>query len=371
MLAFCEKEVGDKVLKSLKDLDVSAGDKIMKNLKWLIASAVLCMAMIMAGCNTAANTDNRITIVCTSFPLYDWTSQLLEGCDAEVILLLNNGADMHSFQPSAQELIQIADCDVLIHVGGESDAWLVDALKANPSGDRVVVNLMEILEEDICKTEYVEGMQTDHIHEDGSVCSEIHLEHEEGAEITAEELHSHVNESDEHVWLSLRMAVKACAAIEEALCAVLPEDKERISGNNEMYCNELRALDQMYADMVMNHTSEPVVIVADRFPFMYMMKDYGIEYYAAFPGCSTESEADFETVVFLAEKTKEHNTKVLLITESGTDTLAKAVYENAGLEGEVTVLHSMQVVYQSDIEAGASYIAYMEDNLKVLEQVLQ
>ena len=343
----------------------------MKKLKWLIVSAVLCMAMIMAGCNTTANTDNRITIVCTNFPLYDWTSQLLKGCDAEVILLLNNGADMHSFQPSAQELIQIADCDVLIHVGGESDAWLTDALEANPNENRTVVNLMEILEADVYKTEYVEGMQTDHVHEDGSVCSETHLEHEEGAEVTAEELHSHANESDEHVWLSLRMAVKACEAIKEGLCVVLPEDAEHISANKEAYCNELLALDQKYADMVMNYTSEPVVIVADRFPFMYMMKDYGIEYYAAFPGCSTESEADFETVVFLAEKTKEYNTKVLLITESGTDTLAKTVYENAGLEGEVAVLHSMQVVYQSDIDAGASYIAYMEDNLKVLEEVLQ
>ena len=330
----------------------------MKKIKSLMVLFVLCMTAVMAGCGTTDNTDDKVTIVCTNFSLYDWTSQLLGESDAEVILLLNNGTDMHSFQPSAEELIQIADCDMLVHVGGESDAWLWDALEANPNENRVVVNLMEVLKADVRVEQEIEGMQVEHVHADGSVCEEAH-DHETVA-------------SDEHVWLSLRLAVKSCEAIEEALCQVLPEQEEYIRTNGDGYCEELEALDQKYRLAVMNAETPGVVIFADRFPFMYMMEDYGLEYYAAFPGCSTESEADFETVVFLAEKVAENDTKRLLLTESGTDTLAKTVFENAGVkEGETGILHSMQVVYQSDIEAGVSYLGYMESNLEVLEQVLQ
>ncbi len=314
--------------------------------KRLIICYVLCVIGLLSGCNKTEQAEDKITIVCTNFALYDWTSQLLGDGDAEVILLLNNGTDMHSFQPSAEELIQIADCELLVHVGGESDGWLMDALEANPSETRVVVNLLDVLEADVC---------TEHCEE------ENHAEHE----------HSHETGVDEHVWLSLRMAVKSCEAIEDALCQVLPQETEAIRANGDAYCKELLALDQKYTDAVMAGEADCVVIMADRFPFVYMMNDYALEYYAAFPGCSTESEADFETVVFLAEKVKEHKTEVLLITESGNDTLATAVFENAGMNGETAVLHSMQVVYGSEIEAGASYIGYMEDNLAVLQRVLE
>ncbi len=331
----------------------------------IIFATALC-----AGCNKA--TDDKISIVCTNFALYDWTSQLLGEADAEVILLLDNGTDMHSFQPSAEELIQIADCDMLVHVGGESDAWLMDALEVNPKADRVVVNLMDVLEADLKEEVYTEGMQAEHVHADGSVCSEEH-DHDEHMAGEADDAVSEGDFAgmDEHVWLSLRMAIKSCEAIEEALCQVLSDDAERIRTNAEAYCGELSALDQKYVDMVANNVTADMVIVADRFPFMYMMEDYGIEYYAAFPGCSTESEADFETVVFLAEKVQEYNADILLITESGTDTLANTVYENAGISGETAVLHSMQVVYNSDVEAGASYLGYMEANHEVLLEVLK
>lgn len=346
-------------------------------IKNIIKMCAVPMAMlgilVCAGCNST--TDDQMTIVCTNFALYDWTSQLLGESEAEVILLLDNGTDMHSFQPSAEELIQIANCDMLVHVGGESDAWLEDALEVNPKEDRVVVNLMDVLEADLREEVYTEGMQTEHEHEDGSVCLEEHDHNEhltgenDGAGNAVSESHSAV--MDEHVWLSLRMAAKSCEAIEDALCQVLPNDAERIQANSEAYCQELVALDQKYVDMVADNEATDMVIVADRFPFRYMMEDYGIEYYAAFPGCSTESEADFETVVFLAEKVREYDADILLITESGTDTLANTVFENAKMSGETAVLHSMQVVYNSDVEAGASYLGYMEANLEVLKEVLK
>ncbi len=321
----------------------------MKRIKSLILLCVLCMTGILTGCNATGSTDDKITIVCTNFALYDWTSQLIGDSEAEVILLLNNGADMHSFQPSAEEMIQIANCDVLVHIGGESDAWLKDALETNPNEERVVVNLMDVLKDDVRTEYYPEGMQEEHAHE---------------------ESHAHESAVDEHIWLSLRLALKSCKAIEEALCLVMPDAADTICVNADAYCKELNALDQTYAQVMANNNKGRAVIVADRFPFLYMMEDYGMQYYGAFPGCSTESEADFETVVFLAEKVKEQNTKVLLITESGTDTLAQTVYENINASGDTAILHSMQVVYQSDIEAGATYLGYMEENLRVLEQVL-
>lgn len=321
----------------------------MNQYKRLILFCLLSLMCIVVGCSAPQSAQNSedITIVCTSFPLYDWTRQILGESDAEVILLLDNGTDMHSAQPSAEELIQIADCDVLVHVGGESDAWLMDALEANPNEERIVVNLMEALKEDLREEQYVDGM---------------HIEHEQEDENVA---------MDEHIWLSLRLAVKSCDAIENALCQALPHEAEQIRANADAYCGKLEALDRKYADMVTNSVQECAIIVADRFPFMYMMEDYGIKYYAAFPGCSTESEADFETVVFLAEKVKEGSSKSILITESGTEVLANTVMENAGMEsGEILVLHSVQVVYQSDIENGCSYLGYMEQNLTVLERVL-
>ena len=329
---------------------------------------LLFAILFSTGCNKTA--EDKITIVCTNFALYDWTSQLLGESAAEVILLPDNGADMHGFQPSAEELIRIADCDMLVHVGGESDAWLEDALRTNPSEDRVVVNLTEVLGADLKEEVHTEGMQAEHVHEDGSVCTEKHAHDMHGAaEAEGENREGTLAAADEHIWLSLRLAVKSCKAIEDALCIVLPEEEGNIRTNAETYGNELLALEQEYATVIAGSETD-VVIVADRFPFVYMMEDYGIEYYAAFPGCSTESEADFETVVFLAEKVKEFQSDTLLITESGTDVLAEAVYENAGVSGETAVLHSMQAVYRDDMEAGASYLGYMEENLEVLKEVL-
>lgn len=339
----------------------------MNRFRKTLLLCITCAVLFICGCGTdITQKDDKITVVCTNFPLYDWTRQILGESDAEVILLLDNGTDMHSFQPSAEELIQIADCDMLVHVGGESDAWLEDALAANPNEERVVVNFMEVLKDDIKEEVYTEGMQTEHTHEDGSVCN---AEHEHDAH-DGESYHEETV-MDEHVWLSLRLATKACETIEDALCKVLPENEDSIRANGETYMNELLALEQEYSDAMSGTPARSVIIVADRFPFMYLMDDLGLQYYAAFPGCSTESEADFETVVFLAEKVNECNADTLLITESGTDTLANTVFENAGTnDGDIAVLHSMQVVYNSDIEAGCSYLGYMEENLEVLKQVL-
>lgn len=333
----------------------------MNKSRKVLLIVVMCMVLLLTGCTageTMSSKENQITIVCTTFPLYDWTRNLLGETEAEVLLLLNNGTDMHSFQPSAQELIQIADCDILVHVGGESDRWLEEALAAQPNEERRVVNLTEVIGADMKEETITEGMQTTHVHADGTVHDEEDCKEEQ----------VHEESKDEHVWLSVRYAKKCCDAIKDALCLVLPEEADDIRNNHTTYCQELDLLDEAYAELAQEMEDE-VLLVADRFPFLYLAEDYGMEYYAAFPGCSTESEADFETVIFLAEKINEHKIDTIFITESGTDALAKALIENAEYKGqEISVLHSMQVVYQSDIENGCSYVGYMEANLAALQE---
>lgn len=325
----------------------------------------LFMIVLLTGCaseNGNAFHDDKTTIVCTSFPLYDWTSQLAQGTDAEVILLLDNGMDMHSFQPSAEDLIRIADCDLLVHVGGESDAWLMEALESQPNENRVVVNLMDTLKAYLLEETFTEGMEGCHVHSDG----EEHTEECQGTEgYVPEETY------DEHLWLSLRLASVCCEEIGNALCKVLPDKAEMIGANTETYRQELKKLDEEYVAMT-ETVAKKLIVVGDRFPFLYLTEDYGIEYYAAFPGCSTESEADFETVIFLAEKVDEHDVNTVFITEGGTMDLANAIISNTkDKDQHVGILHSMQAVFQSDIDNGASYLGYMEENLEALRLAME
>lgn len=335
----------------------------MRRRKLEVMLLLLCMAVLFTGCadkvgNSSLN--NKTTIVCTSFSLYDWTSQLTKGTDAEVLLLLDNGMDMHSFQPAADDLIQIADCDLLVHVGGESDAWLMEALKAQPNEKRIVVNLMEKMEPYLLEETYSEGMEVCHIHDNGEEYTEDCME-----------LAEHDGTYDEHLWLSLRFAYTCCEEIKTALCQILPEQTSLITENAEAYCQELLELDEKFTTMA-EAVPQKLIVVGDRFPFLYMMEDYGIEYYAAFPGCSTESEADFETVIFLSEKLDEHDVNTIFITEGGTTDLANAMIANTeDKDQNIAVLHSMQAVFQSDIENGASYLGYMEENLEALRLAME
>lgn len=335
----------------------------MRRRKLEVMLLLLCMAVLFIGCADKvgdSSLNNKTTIVCTSFPLYDWTSQLVKGTDAEVILLLDNGMDMHSFQPSAEDLIRIADCDLLIHVGGESDAWLMEALEAQPNEKRIVVNLMEKMEPYLLEETYSEGMEVCHVHDNGE-------EHTEDCMESA----AHDGTYDEHLWLSLCFAYSCCEEIKTALCQILPEQTSLITENAETYCQELLELDEKFTTMA-ESVPQKLIVVGDRFPFLYLMEDYGIEYYAAFPGCSTESEADFETVIFLAEKLDEHDVSTIFITESGTTDLANAMIANTeDKDQNIAVLYSMQAVFQSDIENGASYLGYMEENLEALRLAME
>lgn len=322
----------------------------------LILCIMICVILTVSACYgvrplESEEDGDKVQVLCTTFPLYDWTRQIVGESDAITIsLLLDNGVDMHSYQASAADIAKITSCDMLVYVGGTSDAWLSDMLKKNGNDNMTVVNLMEVLKDTVRKEELVEGMQEEHHLEDG-----------------------HDEEYDEHIWLSVKNAVGACAAVKDGLCSVDAANADIYEANCRGYTERLSQLDAAYAGMAEEAGQKPVLF-ADRFPFLYLMKDYGIRYYAAFPGCSSETAASFETVAFLAGKLKEERLGCVLTLENAKNgfalSLAQTIIENAGAEAKVLSMDSMQSVTRAQIDEGMTYYDVMEQNLSVLKQAM-
>ena len=283
---------------------------------------LLMTAGTLAGCgkqkdDDTTDTTDKLSIVTTIFPEYDWVRQILgdKADNADVTMLLDNGVDLHSYQPTADDIVKISDCDLFIYVGGESYGWVEDALKNATNKDMKVVNLLEVLGDKVKNEEVVEGMQEEeHEHEDGE-------EHEEGEE------HEHEEEADEHVWLSLKNAEVLVGTISNALQEVDPGNKDAYAANADAYVKKLSALDAEYQTAVDN-AARKTVLFGDRFPFRYLVDDYGLNYYAAFVGCSAETEASFETISFLAKKVDELKLPCVLIIEGKNHKIAETIVKN-------------------------------------------
>ncbi|MBQ9234526.1 MAG: zinc ABC transporter substrate-binding protein, partial [Lachnospiraceae bacterium] len=272
--------------------------------------------------------------------------------DAEVTMLLDNGVDLHSFQPTAADIATIATCDVFIYVGGESDSWVKDALSEATNKDMKVIDLLDVLGDSVKEEETVEGMEAE---------EEEHDDSDEEEEV----------EYDEHVWLSLRNAQVLVREIAEVLGEADPENKDTYTKNADAYIDQLGSLDDDYKILVANASTD-TVLFGDRFPFRYLVDDYGLNYYAAFSGCSAETEASFETVVFLAEKIDELDLNTVLIIENSSDSIAKTIIENtASKDQQILSLNSMQGTTSKDVKAGATYLSIMKDNLDVLTRALK
>ena len=335
----------------------------------------LCLALIMtvgllAGCGKqnepAASDETRLRVVTTIFPEYDWVREILgdKADNAEVTMLLDNGADLHSYQPTADDIIKISECDLFIYVGGESDDWVDDALKNAANKNMKVINLLEALGERVKTEEAVEGMQEeehdhDHDHEDAD-------EHDDAKE------HDHEEEAeyDEHVWLSLKNAQTLCSAISGVLQQIDPDNKDTYAANASAYIKKLSALDAEYQAAV-NAAARKTVLFGDRFPFRYLAEDYGLRYYAAFAGCSAESEASFETVSFLAGKVDELNLPCVLTIEGVQHKIAETIVRNTAAKNQkVLTMDSMQSTTSKDAANGTTYLSVMERNLSVLKEAL-
>jgi len=322
--------------------------KFTRALAGLLALA-LCL---MSGCGAQtqpadAGDGAGLKIVTTVFPVYDWTRELLGGAAENVSLsmLLDTGVDLHSFQPTAADIMSIATCDLFIYVGGESDFWVADALQEASNKNMTVINLMDELGDRAKEEELVEGMQAEDEDEDEAAY-------------------------DEHIWLSLKNAAFLCDRIARALEAADPENAEVYAANAEAYIEKLSALDADFAAAVSGGTAD-TLLFGDRFPFRYLTDDYGLNYYAAFAGCSAETEASFETILFLAGKADELGLTHIMTLEGTDHRIAETIIQNTQTQAQdILALDSMQSVTAKDVAAGVTYLSIMEKNLDVLTRAL-
>ncbi len=330
-----------------------------RKIRIISRTAVFVIALVMAiygltGCAKSKKDNGKIKIVCSIFPEYDWIREIIKGNEDnfDVTMLMANGADLHNFQPTADDIMRISDADIFIYVGGESDKWVADALKEAKNKNMIVMNLMDVLGDRLREEELVEGMEGEEEEEDE--------EEEEGPEY------------DEHVWLSVKNAEIFVKAIEERI-ASLDKNETRVKKykeNADNYIAKLDELDKKYEAAVEGALFDTVVF-GDRFPFRYLVDDYNLNYYAAFIGCSAETEASFKTVTFLAEKVDKLGIDSVMVIETSDQKIAKTIIDNTKTKDQkILVLDSMQAVTAKEANSGKNYYDIMEDNLNILVDAL-
>ena len=314
-------------------------------MKKIIAILMACL-FVLSFATAFAESEKTLSIVCTTFPQYDWVRQILGDCvnDVDLTLLLDNGIDLHNYQPTADDIIKISQSDLFIYVGGESDGWVDDVLATAQNPNLKAVSMLESVEAK--EEETVEGMQEE--------------EHD----------HEHDVEYDEHVWLSLRNAETLTQTIADTLCELDASNAPVYQENATNYIARLSELDNQYKDVVVNG-QRTTILFADRFPFRYLADDYGLTYYAAFVGCSAETEASFETIAFLARKVDELRLPVVLTIEGANHAIAETVVSSTQAKNQaILTMNSIQSVTAKDVENGESYLNLMAENLNVLKDAL-
>ncbi|WP_304016851.1 metal ABC transporter substrate-binding protein [Fenollaria timonensis] len=320
---------------------------------------------------------DAVSVVTNTFPAYDWVKNITEGTDVEVTNLTDNGVSLHNYEPSAQDIEKIAKANLFLYVSGESDEWAPDAAKQAPNAK--VLNMLEILGDAVKEEEVKEGMEHEHEHEHGD---EDH-DHEDGDEDHDHEdadhddhdhdhdhEHDHEHEEveyDEHVWLSVKNAKTISKAIADALCEIDAKNADTFKKNYEAYAAKLDALQNDFDEM-RKAAKQDTILVADRFPFRYLVSDLDLDYFAAFVGCSAESEASFETISFLAQKVDELNIKHI-IKLAGSDGKIADTVKNASKakDQDIIEMTSMENASSND---GKTYIDYMQMNLDALKKAL-
>ena len=302
----------------------------------------------------------RISVVTTIFPPYDFVREIA-GDRVELKMLLKPGEESHSYEPTPQDIIAIQESDVFIYTGGENDVWVEDILSSMPEGGRLTLRMIDCV--DTVEEEHVEGMKESPGHD--------HDDHEEddtdpdGGE-AGEDTHS-VHEIDEHVWTSPVNAALIVERIKEILIQADPSGEAVYEENAAAYEEELAKLDQEFRD-VADHARRKLLIFGDRFPFRYFADEYGLDYYAAFPGCAGDTEPSAATMAFLIDKVKEEKVSAVLKMELSNDDIANAIAEATGTE--VKVFYSCHNLSAEDFESGETYLSMMQKNVETLKEVL-
>jgi zinc transport system substrate-binding protein len=313
--------------------------------KLLFALFIVSVLFCAAGCkpqkNRAAPADTgKITVTATIIPPYDFV-RAIAGDRVNLAMLLPPASESHSFEPTPKDIITVQNSDVFIYVGGESDAWVERILGSMDTSGMAVISLMDAVE--VVEEEVVEGME------------EEAGEEEEAA-------------YDEHVWTSPQNAVRIVEAITDTLCRVDGANADFYRQNSENYTAELRALDAAFQSVVDNARRKTLVF-GDRFPFRYFADRYGLAYFAAFPGCSTETEASAATVAFLIDKVRAEKIPVVFHIELGNERMADTIAEETG--AEKLLLHACHNITKKDFENGVTYVDLMRQNVENLRRALQ
>ncbi len=397
-------------------------------LRYVFFLLFLLLIVLLTGCSAPgagasdADQDTRgsdtLTVLCVDFPEYDWTRILVgtaaeaspggaagqaaeantakatdQGTDAEknasapakqstkkiVVQLLNTGgADLHSYQPTIADMVKIANCDLLIYNGGASQFWVADALQAYPDPHRQVLSMMELFETQPERfPTYTQDGEHDHDQEHGHSHEQ---EHSQQASAQTDDHQDHEEEIDEHLWLSLKMTKEFCRAIASQLETLDPAAAAAYQANAAAYIQKLDALDRKFTDLT-QQAKNKTLIFADRYPFKYFCDDYGLAHEAAFPGCSAETEASFETIISLADDLKALPASRLAILDCGSPALADTIIRAADLpETQIETLYSMQSLPQVtralkqagkiQSESEITYLYLMEQNYDALARLL-
>ena len=329
---------------------------IMKLISMVLTVSMLCA--MLSGCSgkPGGRSGGKISIVATIFPQYDFARRIA-GDRADIRMLLRPGMEAHSYEPSPKDIIGISECDLFLNVGGESESWLNAVLESADNPDMLTVSAMDCVE--AIEEETAEGMQSREHHHHGEEEHEEAHHHDDGEE---EE-----EEYDEHVWTSPMNAIAICNEINRALCQLDPDNAEFYCDNTNQYVAELMELDCLFRNVI-DASERKLLVFGDRFPLLYFVREYGLEYYAAFPGCAAETEPSAATVAFLIDGVKRERVPVVFYIELSNHKVADAIAEATGTRtAQFNTCHNISA---KDFAAGESYLSLMRANVEVLREAL-
>ncbi len=316
---------------------------------FVVILLLLCFCAACTADEKAKNSE-KISIVTTIFPPYDFAREIA-GENAQISMLLRPGTESHSYEPSPADIIAVENCDIFIYNGGESDAWVETLVENIDTSDCKVLRMMECV--DALEEKPLEGVENGHFHE-----HESEYEHHEG--MTAE--------YDEHIWTSPQNAMKITQAIASTIMEIDPERRMEYEANLTRYSQELSELDTEFKKIT-DEGKRKLIIFGDRFPFRYFADDYGLDYRAAFPGCSAESEPSVKTVAYLVDKIREEDIPNAFYIEFSNQRLVKTIQEETG--ALPLLFHSCHKLSRDEMERGDTYLTLMRKNAENLKEALK
>ncbi|MEE0929886.1 MAG: metal ABC transporter substrate-binding protein [Acutalibacteraceae bacterium] len=319
---------------------------MLKKFISLLSTVALLFTLVLIGCNKTENESNgKINVVSTIFPQYDFSRQIA-GENANLKMLIPPAGESHTYEPTPQDIISIENSDVFLYIGGENDKWVDDILDGIDTNKTKVIKLMDYV--DTVDEEIVEGMQ-EHIEEH-------------------EEEHDETHSKDEHIWTSPINAISMVNAICDAMCNVDEKNSDIYKENADIYISQLKDLDAKFRNVVDNAEHNELVF-GDRFPLRYFTDEYSLEYYAAFPGCSSETEPSAATIAFLTDKVKEDKISVILKIELSNGVVANTIAEETNTE--VMTFYSCHNLTKEQFENGETYLSMMTENVTTLQKALE